>query len=111
MALTADDLNGFSEQDTYSDETVIRTFSRRTTDSAYPSGWTYVFHYGALNPDPPRTQPDGTIRRYDNAHENTKGHELHVAGQPTQIIQFPGIVALWERFWSDVSKQAFDPTA
>jgi hypothetical protein len=47
---------------------------------------------------------------YDNAHENTKGHELHVAGQPTQTIQFPGMVALWQRFWSEVPKAALDPT-
>jgi hypothetical protein len=56
-------------------------------------------------PDPPRTLTDGTIRRYDNAHE------LHVAGQPTQTIQFPGMVDLYERFWSEVPKSAFDPTA
>ena len=30
--------------------------------------------------------------------------------QPTQIIQFPGMVALWERFWSEVPKAEFDPT-
>jgi hypothetical protein len=42
--------------------------------------------------------------------EDTKGHELHVPGQPTQIIQFPGMVALWQRFWQEVPKPAFDPT-
>ena len=36
-----------------------------------------MFHYGSLVPDPPETLDDGTIRRYDNAHEDTKGHELH----------------------------------
>jgi hypothetical protein len=43
--------------------------------------------------------------------EDTKGHELHAAGQPTQTIQFPGMVDLYERFWSEVPKPAFDPTA
>jgi hypothetical protein len=62
------------------------------------------------SPNPPRTLPDGTIRRYDNAHEDTKGHELHIAGQLTQIIQLPGMVALWQRFWEEVLKTAFDPT-
>jgi hypothetical protein len=45
-----------------------------------------------------------------DAHEDTKGHELHVPGQQTQIIQFPGMVALWQRFWNEVPKTAFDPT-
>jgi len=58
-----------------------------------------------LELDPPRTLDDGTIRRYDNAHEATKGHELHVApnSEPTQI-DFPGIVTLWDRFWSEIPK-------
>lgn len=86
-------------------------FTRRTNKPAYPSGWTYALHYGAREPDPPRTRPDGTIRRYDNAHEDTKGHELHVPGEPTQIIQFPGMVALWQRFWDEIPKSAFDLTA
>ena len=109
--VTADDLDGYADRDTYPDGTVVRVFSQRTTDSAYPSGWAYALHYGAQDPDPPRTLADGTIRRYDNAHEDTKGHELHVAGQPTQTIQFPGMVALYERFWSEIPKSAFDPTA
>ena len=50
----------------------------------------------------------GTIRRYDNSHEDTKGHELHVAPDPDpDSITFPGMVALWERFWSDIPKSAF----
>ena len=108
--VTADDLDGYADRDTYPDGTVVRVFSQRTSDPAYSSGWAYALHYGAREPDPPRTLADGTIRRYDNAHEDTKGHELHVAGQPTQIIQFPGMAALWERFWSEIPKQAFDPT-
>jgi hypothetical protein len=56
---------------------------------------------------PTRTLEDGTIRRYDNAHEDTKGHELHVAPKPEpDRIEFPGMVALWRRFWSEVPKPA-----
>lgn len=106
---TPDDLDGYAEQRVYDDGTVVRVSCRRTTDAAYPSGWAYTLHYGALVADPPRTQSDGTIRRYDNAHEDTKGHELHVAGQPIQTIQFPGMVTLWERFWSEIPKATFDP--
>ena len=108
--ITPDDLDGFRRRRSYPDGTVIRVFTRRTSKPAYPSGWAYALHYGAQDPDPPRTLADGTIRRYDNAHEDTKGHELHLAGQPTQTIQFPGMVALYQRFWSEVPKPEFDPT-
>lgn len=100
-----DDLDGLSRGRTFPDGTVVRVFCMRTADEAYPSGWAYSLHYGALEPDPPRTLADGTIRRYDNAHENTKGHELHVAPDPEpERIEFPGMVALWERFWSEIPK-------
>lgn len=56
-------------------------------------------------PDPPRTLEDGTIRRYDNSHERTKGHELHVAPDPEpNRIEFPGMVGLRERFWNEIPK-------
>jgi len=61
----------------YEDGTVVRISVQRTSDAAYPSGWRYTFHYGSLTPSE-ETLEDGTIRRYDNAHEDTKGHELHV---------------------------------
>ncbi len=77
----------------------------RTDREAYPSGWADKLHYGATAPDPPRTLADGTIRRYDNSHENTKGHELHVAPAPDpEIIEVPGMVDRWERFWSEIPK-------
>jgi hypothetical protein len=58
-----------------------------------------MFHYGSLVPDPPETLDDGTIRRYDNAHEDTKGHELHVAPDPEpRTVEFPGILGRYERF-------------
>jgi hypothetical protein len=107
-SVTADDLDGVSEAQKYPDRTVIRVFCMRTNRDAYPSGWGYKLHYGATEPDPPRTLDDGTIRRYDNSHEDTKGHERHVAPNPEpERIEFPGMVELWERFWSEVPKDAF----
>ncbi|WEL30606.1 toxin-antitoxin system TumE family protein [Haloferax volcanii] len=107
-SLTDDDLDGVSRGEKYPDGTVVRVFCMRTSDDAYPSGWAYKFHYGAIQPDSERTLKDGTIRRYDNSHEDTKGHELHVAPNPDpEIIEFPGIVELWKRFWSEIPKSEF----
>ena len=81
----------------------------RTTRNAYPSGWAYKLHYGATEPDPPQTLDDGTIRRYDNSHEDTNGHELHAAPDPEpETIEFPGMVELWDRFWSEIPKDEFE---
>jgi hypothetical protein len=94
----------------YEDGTVVRVSVRRTDDDAYPSGWRYTFHYGALTPGP-ETLEDGTIRRYDNAHEATKGHERHVASDPEpERIEFPGIEALYERFWDEIPKPRTGPS-
>jgi len=84
-SLTDDDLDGVSEGRTYPDGTVIRVFCMRTTRDAYPSGWAYKLHYGATEPDPPRTLDDGTIRRYDNSHEDTKGTNDTSHRIPNQI--------------------------
>ena len=78
----------------------------RTDRDAYPSGW--ASSSTTTEPDPPRTLDDGTNRRYDYSHEDTKGHELHVAPDPDpDIITFPGTVELWERFWSELPKSEF----
>jgi hypothetical protein len=61
---TDDDLDGVSEGRKYPDGTVVRVFCMRTDRDAYSSGWAYTLHYGATEPDPPRTLADGTIRRY-----------------------------------------------
>lgn len=107
--VTEDDLDGVNERRTYPDGTLVRVFVLRTDEAAYPSGWGYTLHYGATEPDPPTTLGDGTIRRYDNAHEDTKGHELHTAPDPEpEPIEFPGMIELWNRFWSEVPKQEFD---
>jgi len=108
-SLTADDLNGVSKARKYSDGTVVRVFCMRTDGDTYSSGWAYKLHYGATEPDPPHTLADGTIRRYDNSHEDTKGHELHVAPETEpDRIKFPGIVELWNRFWSEIPKSEFE---
>lgn len=105
-----DDLDGINSIETFADGTLVRVFVLRTTRDAYPSGWAYSLHYGTRKPDPPNTLEDGTIRRYDNSHEDTKGHELHVAPEPTpKRIEFPGMVALWNRFWSEIPIDPFDP--
>ena len=108
MAPTADDLDEYARTDIYEDDTLVRVAVRRTTDSAYPSGWRYTLHYGALVANPPETLADGTIRRYDNAHEQTRGHDRHVAPDPDpETIQFPGMVDLYERFWREIPKPMF----
>ena len=67
---------------------------RRTTNTeAYPSGWKYRLHLGTL--------ADLTLVRYDNAHEDTKGHELHTAVGDTD---FPGMEALLLEFWASADE-------
>ncbi|MFC6941162.1 DUF6516 family protein [Salinirubellus sp. GCM10025818] len=98
MGSTAGDLDGYADVTVYEDGTVVRISIRRTSDDAYPSGRRYTVHYGALTAGP-ETLDDGTVRRYDNAHEETKGHERHVAPDPEpERIEFPGIEELYERF-------------
>ena len=110
-SLTDDDLDGVSRVQKYHDGTLIRVFCMRTDRDAYPSGWAYKLHYGATEPDPPRTLDDGTVRRYDNSHEDIKGHELHVTLDPNpDSITFPGMVELWEQFWSEIPKSEFEVT-
>lgn len=109
MGPTADDLDEYDDATVYPDGTVVRISVRRTEDKAYPSGWRYTFHYGALTAGP-ETLDDGTIRRYDNAHERTKGHERHVAPDPEpERIEFPGIEELYEQFWDEIPKPRFGP--
>lgn len=103
-------LDGYERTQVYDDGTLVRLSIRRTDDDSYPSGWRYTLHYGALSAGP-RTLEDGTIRRFDNAHEDTKGHELHAAPdeEPTQV-EFPGMEELYERFWDEIPKRRFGPS-
>ena len=110
MAPTADDLDGYERSHVYDDGTVVRISIRRTDDETYPSGWRYTFHYGALVPSA-ETLDDGTIRRYDNAHEDTKGHERHAAPDPQpQDVDFSGIEDLYECFWDEIPKPRTGPS-
>ena len=89
---------------------MVRVSIQRTEDAAYPSGWRYTLHYGTLTPNS-KTLDDRTIRRYDNAHEDTKGHELHVAPDPDpDYIEFPGMETLYERFWDEIPVKRFGPS-
>lgn len=109
-ALTGDRFDGYVRTRVYDDGTVVRISIRRTTAGSYPSGWRYTLHYGRLTPGPD-TLEDGTIRRYDNAHEDTKGHERHVAPDPTpQRVDFPGMAPLYDRFWDEIPKPRFGPS-
>jgi len=110
MAPTPDDLDGVDRSHVDDDGTLARLSIRRTDDDADPSGWRYTLHYGAFTSGQ-ETLDDGTLRRYDNAHEDTKGHELHVAPDPEpQDVEFPGMAALYERFWDETSKSRFGPS-
>ncbi|WP_324761073.1 toxin-antitoxin system TumE family protein [Haloarcula sp. GH36] len=110
MEPTADDLDGYDNATVYEDGTVVRVSIRRTHDDAYLSGWRYTLHYGALAAGP-EALDDGTIRRYDNSHEATKGHELHVAPDPEpEFVKFPCIEERYERFWEEIPKPRFGPS-
>lgn len=106
---TEDELDGISRVQKYADGTLVRVFVMRTERESYQSGWAYKLHYGAVEANPPETLDDGTICRYDNSHESTKGHERHVAPDPEpESIEFPGMVELWEQFWAEVPKERFE---
>ena len=64
------------------------------TDS-YPSGWKYRLHLGTLE--------DLTLVRYDNSHEDTKGHELHTAASD-DAVKFPGMEAVLAEFWASADE-------
>ena len=104
-SLIDDNLDGVSKGQKYPDGTAVRVFCMQTDRDAYPSGCAYKLHCSATDPDPPRTLADGTIRRYDNSHEGTKGHELHIVPEvELEISDFPAMVELWERFWNEIPK-------
>jgi hypothetical protein len=112
MPVTEADLDGYSLQQLYHDGRIVRIAVRRTTAEAYSSGWRYTLHYGATDTGESAvpTLSDGTIRRYDNAHEATKGHELHLAPDPEPtLVEFPGMVSLYERFWREIPKPQIKP--
>jgi len=69
---------------------------RQTGDTdSYPSGWKYTLHLGTLQ--------DLTLIRYDNAHEDTKGHERHTGGDKASV-GFPGMEPLIVEFWANADE-------
>lgn len=66
---------------------------RETTAPEYPSGWDYSLHLGTVS--------GIDLLRYDNAHERTKGHELHTPAGDYEI-EFPGMGVLLVRFRTEV---------
>lgn len=121
--LTVDDLDGVSEGQKYPDGTVVRVFCMRTdrgdTNMDGPPSSTTARQ---SHPHPIRLATArfvgiskiGCFRQFvktttpfrdDNSHEDTKGHELHVAPVPeSEIIEFSDMVELWERLWSKIPK-------
>lgn len=80
----------------------------RTDDPKYPCGWDYSLHFGALDQKEAaafglEAEEDGTILRYDNAHERTKGHERHTV-DGVEHIEFPGMAELLSRFEHEVTE-------
>lgn len=70
---------------------------RRTENTrTYPSGWKYTLHLGTLD--------DLTLVRYDNAHEDTKGHELHTASGDVNDVDFPGMEERLLEFWASADE-------
>ena len=47
----------------------------------YPLCWKYTLHLGTLDAL--------TLVRYDNSHEDTKGHEHHTAAGDLDGVEFP----------------------
>jgi hypothetical protein len=68
---------------------VVDVTIRKTADEKYPCGWDYSLHLGEIG--------GGTVLRYDNAHERTKGHERHTQ-DGVEEIEFPGMLTLYDRF-------------
>lgn len=73
---------------------VIRRKISQTDDSRFPSGYRYAFHYGYVD-------SRGTILRYDNENRTPSRHERH-ASEDIEEIEFPGMMALRDRFLREI---------
>lgn len=80
-------------EDRVSDRVIKRKIIR-TDDPQYPSGYRYGLHYGY-------TDGRGTILRYDNENETPGRHERHTS-EGVETIEFPGMMALRDRFNEEV---------
>jgi hypothetical protein len=78
-------------------ERVIKRKIIRTDDPQYPSGYRYSFHFGY-------TDGRGTILRYDNENRTPGRHERHTS-DGVEAIEFPGMMALRDRFVQEVESQ------
>jgi len=76
---------------------VVDVTIRQTEDEQYPSGCDYSLDLGEVGGD--------TVLRYDNAHEQTNGHECHT-GNDVEHIEFPGMLALYGRFKREVEEMS-----
>jgi len=76
---------------------VIRRKIIKTDDSQYPSGYRYALHHGYID-------GRGTILRYDNENQTTGRHERHTP-DGVEEIEFPGMMALRDRFIEEVESQ------
>jgi len=56
-----------------------------------------TLHHGEVGGD--------TILRYDNAHEQTKGHERHTRND-VEIIEFAGMLTLYDRFQREIKEMS-----
>ena len=81
-------------QYTHVEADLVENVVLRPTEATdiYPSGWKYTLHPGTLE--------DLTLVRYDNAHEDTKGHELHTAVGDAGDVELPGMEELLVEFWA-----------
>lgn len=73
---------------------VVRRKIIKTDDPQYPSGFRYALHYGY-------TDGRGVILRYDNENETPGRHERHTPDGVARI-DFPGMLALRDRFTSEI---------
>ncbi len=76
---------------------LVRRKILRTDDPQYPSGYRYALHYGY-------TDGRGTVLRYDNENRTPGRHERHTP-DGTEAIEFPGMMALRDRFLEEVDSR------
>jgi hypothetical protein len=85
-------------QYTHVEAGLVENVALRPTEASetYPSGWKYTLHLGTLE--------DLTLVRFDNAHEDTKGHEHHTAAGNVNDVTFPGMEELLVDFWASADE-------
>jgi hypothetical protein len=47
---------------------------------------------------------DLALIRYDNAHEDTKGHEFHTAASDADDVDYPGMEERLLEFWASADE-------